>query len=280
LNDGHYSFSIQIRQLHPNSITVVLVASHPFKGASDIATNTMVRPNCGLCSEPVQPEQPSISCNSCKNLFHSNCVNPLPQSVEPPSNNPSWICKACQIKHIPNNTDDKLNRILNELQSIKSQRIKSDELLNGISLTMTALSDKVVQQGKNISALGHSVNLFGKQLNTVTNEVKSQGQLIGRLETRILATEKTLSNIAASLSTTETTPSLNDIAREVQLRTLLAVNLIIRGVPESPNTSISERIIQDKKFVSDIFDKLNPPVPVESILRAYRIGKTIISHDY
>jgi len=139
---------------------------------------------------------------------------------------------------------------------------------------MTALNDKVVQQGKNISALRHSVNSFGQQLNTVTNDVKSQGQLIGGLDTRILAAEKTLSNIAASPSTTETTPSLNDIAREVQLRTLLAVNLIIWGVPESPSTSISERIIQDKKFVSDIFDKLNPPVPVESILRAYRISKT------
>jgi len=113
---------------------------------------------------------------------------------------------------------------------------------------MYALSDKVVQQGKNISALGHSVNSFGNQLNTVSNEVKSQGQLIGGLETRILAVEKTLSNITVSSSTTETTPSLNDIAREVQLRTLLAVNLIIRGVPESPNTSLSERIIQDKKI--------------------------------
>ncbi|CAI6354207.1 unnamed protein product [Macrosiphum euphorbiae] len=139
---------------------------------------------------------------------------------------------------------------------------------------MAALNDKVVQQGKNISALGHSINMFGKQLNTVTNDVKSQGQLIGGLETRILAAKKTLSNIAASPSTTESTRSINNIAREVQLRTLLAVNLIIRGVPESPNTSISERITHDKKFVSDIFDKLNPPVPVESILRAFRIGKT------
>jgi len=207
-------------------------------------------------------------------VVNSNCVKPLPLSAEPPSNNPSSIRKACQIKPIPNNTDDKLNRILNELQSIKSQQIKSDELLNCISSSMAALNDKVVQQGKNISALGHSVNSFGKQLNTVTNDVKSQGQLIGGLETRILAAEKTLSNISASPSTTESTPSINDIGREVQLRTLLAVNLIVRGVPESPNTSISERITQDKKIVSDIFDKLNPPVPVESILRAFRIGKT------
>ncbi|KAF0715593.1 Uncharacterized protein FWK35_00034356, partial [Aphis craccivora] len=209
LNDRHYSFtnyrSVNYIQI---SITAALVASQQFKGASDIATYTMVRPNCGLCSEPVQREQPSIS--------------------------------SCQIKLIPNNTDDKLNRILNELQCIKSQQIKSDELLSGISLTMYALSDKVVQQRKNISALGHSVNSFGNQLNTDSNEVKSQGQLIGGLETRILAVEKTLSNITVSSSTTETTPSLNDIAREVQLRTLLAVNLIIR----------------------------------DSILRAYRIGKT------
>jgi len=71
--------------------------------------------------------------------------------------------------------------------------------------------------------------------------------------------------------TNESTPSLNDI---VGLRSLLAVNLIIRGVPESLNTSTSERISHDKKFVSDIFDKLYNPVPAESILRAYRIGKT------
>jgi len=57
----------------------------------------------------------------------------------------------------------------------------------------------------------------------------------------MLATEKTLSNIAASPSTTESTPSLNDIAREIQLRLLLAMNLIIQGVPESFNTSTSER---------------------------------------
>lgn len=234
----------------------------------------MVRPNCGLCSEPVQREQPSISCNSCNNLFHSNCVNTLPQSFDPPSKNLSWICKACLIKLTPNYTDDKFNLILNELQSIKSQQLKSDELLNGISSSMSALNDKVLQQGKNISALGHSVNTLGKQLNTVTNDVKSHGLLIGGLETRMVATEKTLSNIAASPSTTESTPSLNEIAREVNLRSLLAVNLIVRGVPESLNASTSERISQDKKFVSDIFDKLNPPVPVETILRAYRIGKT------
>jgi len=71
----------------------------------------------------------------------------------------------------------------------------------------------------------------------------------------MLAAEKTLSNIAASPPTTEISPSLNDITRELQLRSLLAVDLIIRGVPESLNTSICERISQEKKFVSDIFDK-------------------------
>ncbi|KAF0711336.1 Uncharacterized protein FWK35_00037251 [Aphis craccivora] len=216
----------------------------------------MVRPNCELCSEPVQREQPSISCHSCKNLFHSNCVNPLSQNVSSPSNNPSWICKVCLIKPKPSDTDDKLNRILSELQSIKSHQLKSDDLLNGISSSMAALNDKVLQQGKYISSLGQSVTSLGKQLSTVTIDVKSHGQLI------------------ASPTTTEFTPSLNDIAREVQLRSLLAVNLIIRGVPESPNKSISERISHDKKFVSDIFSKLDPPVPVELILKAYRIGKT------
>ncbi|KAL4153504.1 hypothetical protein QTP88_001337 [Uroleucon formosanum] len=136
---------------------------------------------------------------------------------------------------------------------------------------MTALNDKVLQQGKNISALSHSVNTLGKQLNTVTNDVKSHGLLIDGLETRMVATGKTLSNIAASPPTTESTPSLNEIAREVQLRSLLAVNLIIWGVPKSLN--ISERISHDNKFVRIFLInlilrfRLNP-------YSAYRIGKT------
>jgi len=110
--------------------------------------------------------------------------------VSSPSNNPSWICKVCLIKPKPSDTDDKLNRILSELQSIKSHQLKSDDLLNGISSSMAALNDKVLQQGKYISSLGQSVTSLGKQLSTVTIDVKSHGQLIGGLETRMLALKR------------------------------------------------------------------------------------------
>lgn len=106
----------------------------------------MICPNCGIFSELVQCEQPSISCQKCNNLFHSNCVSSPLESLGSPSNNPSWIFNACLVKPKPSHTEDKLNLILSELQSIKSYQFKSDELLKNISTSVDALNDKVSHQ--------------------------------------------------------------------------------------------------------------------------------------
>jgi len=51
------------------------------------------------------------------------------------------------------NFNHKFSLILNELKSIKFHQLKTDGILNNISIFMNVLNDKISQQGKNISAL-------------------------------------------------------------------------------------------------------------------------------
>ncbi|KAF0693259.1 Uncharacterized protein FWK35_00033901 [Aphis craccivora] len=232
----------------------------------------MVRPNCDICSQPLLRDQPSVSCHICKNLFHSNCTTtPLAQGCAEADRQSPWTCTPCKTT----SSNDNLILILNELKSIKSQQSKSDEVLVNISSSISDLNSKVSQQGKQLSSLGQAINSLNKQLNVVTNDVKAHGKRFDDLETRITATEKTLSETVAQSSSVKPPmpPSINDVVMEIQQRTICASNIIIRGLPESLKPQLPDKISDDKQLVANILGKLNPSVPIASIVNLFRTGK-------
>lgn len=237
----------------------------------------MGRPNCGICSEPLLREQLSVSCQICKNLFHTSCTtNSLTQgSVEADRQLP-WTCTTCKTPSSAKNSNDNLSLILNELKSIKSHQIKSDEVLGNISSSISELNEKVSQHGKHLTSLSQSINSLNKQLIAVTNEVKSHDKRFSDLESRITATEKTLSETALQSSSSVISPnipSINDVVMEVQQRTICASNIIIRGAPESLKPQLSDKISDDKRLIANILEKLNSSVPITSIINTFRTGK-------
>lgn len=70
-------------------------------------------------------------------------------------------------------------------------------------------------------------------------EVKTHKNRIDSLETRISANEKSLSQLSFNPSINTDILVFNDITYEIHLKTLCASNNIIRGVPESPDSSVS-----------------------------------------
>lgn len=233
----------------------------------------MGRPNCVLCSTPVLRDQPSMSCHKCNNIFHTHCVSASSQGLDSATNILLWTCNTCLSNPIPCTNDDKLSLILKELQNIKSRQVKSDALLDNISTSVNALNSKVSEQGKHLSSLGHSVNSLNKQLTTISKEVKDHAQRFEVLETRIAATEKTLSDSVGQPSSSGSSPSINDIAMEIQQRSICALNIIIRGAPESSSSQLLNKDSDDKIFIADIFKKLNLPGPTTSIVNAFRVGR-------
>ncbi|CAI6362098.1 unnamed protein product [Macrosiphum euphorbiae] len=103
------------------------------------------------------------------------------------------------------------NLILQELKSIKSNQSNSDEALKVISSSVKALNDRVLGQGKTMTSLNQAMNTLNGNLNTVTSDVKSQGAIIGGLNTRIAAIEKSLSEAVHCPPPTTTPLALNDI---------------------------------------------------------------------
>lgn len=191
----------------------------------------------------------------------------------PPPNNLPWTCNSCFTNPISCANDDKLSLILKDLQNIKSRQVKSDTLLDNISTSVNALNLKVSEQGKHLSSLGHSVNSLNKQLTSISKEVKDHAHRFEVLETRIAATEKTLSDTVVQPSSSVSSPSINDISMEIQQRSICAPNIIIRGAPEFSSSQLLEKISDDKIFIADIFKKLNLPGPTTSIVNAFRVGR-------
>ncbi|CAI6345980.1 unnamed protein product [Macrosiphum euphorbiae] len=70
----------------------------------------------------------------------------------------------------------------------------------------------------------------------------------------------------------------NDITHEIQLRSRCAVHVIISGVLwvtlSSVGTSVSSTL-EDKTFVKEILDKLEPKLPKKVIRKVFRVGKSI-----
>ncbi|CAI6374175.1 unnamed protein product [Macrosiphum euphorbiae] len=228
----------------------------------------MGRTNCGICTELLQRDQPTTCCPKCNNLFHSSCVNDT-------SNNSQWICNDCTSLPSQTSTDDKFNLILQELKSIKSNQSKSDEALKVISSSVKALNDRVSGQAKTMTSLSQAMNTLNGNLNTVTSDVKSQGAIIGGLNTRIAAVEKNLSETVHCPPPTTTPLALNDITHEIQLRSRCAVHIIIRGVPESSVNTSASSSSADKTFVKEMLDKLEPKLPETVIRKVFRVGKII-----
>lgn len=104
---------------------------------------------------------------------------------------------------------------------------------------VNSLNDKASLQRKNISTIGQSVKSLNKQFNTVVNDFKSH--CIDCLETRIMqSTEKALFEAIVSWVPATYTPSLNEVASQIQLRSLKIFNILILWFPESLMPLFSE----------------------------------------
>lgn len=89
-----------------------------------------------------------------------------------------------------------------------------------------------------------------------------------------MSTEKALSESIVPSVTATIALSLHEVAWEIQLRSLNAFNIIIQGLPEFSKSLVLKKISEDKNIVSNIFNKLDPPVSVTSITKAFRIDKS------
>ncbi|CAI6351136.1 unnamed protein product [Macrosiphum euphorbiae] len=119
------------------------------------------------------------------------------------------------------------------------------------------------------------MNTLNENLNTVTSDVKSQGAIIGGLNTRIAAVEKSLSEAVHCPPPTTNPLALNDITHEIQLRSRCAVHIIIHGVPESSVSTSASSTSEDKTFVKEMLDKLEPKLPETVIRKVFRVGNSI-----
>lgn len=98
---------------------------------------------------------------------------------------------------------------------------------------------------------------------------------LNSFKTRLEASEKILSEAIIGLpsSTSTNTPSLNDNTYEIQLRSQCVKNIIILGALKSLYFQASKRMSGDLYLVQIWFQKLEPPVPLASICKVFRIGK-------
>jgi len=225
----------------------------------------MGRTNCEICTEFLQRDQPTTCCPN------ATTFSTLPVSII------LQIIHNGSVTFLPSQAsiDDKFNLILQELKSIKSNQSKSDEALKFISSSVKALNDRVSGQGKTMTSLSQAMNTLNLNLNFVTSDVKSQSGIIGGLNTRIAAMEKCLSEAVHCPPPTTIPLTLNDITHEFQLRSRCAVHIIIRGVPESSVSSSASSTSEDKTFVKEMLDKLEPKLPETVIRKVFKVGKSI-----
>jgi len=118
------------------------------------------------------------------------------------------------------------------------------------------------------------MNTLNGNLNTVTSDVKSQGEIIGGLNTRIAAVVKSLSEAMHCPPPTTTPLALNDITYEIQLRSCCAVHIIIHGVTESSVSTSASSTSEDKTFVKEMLNKLVPKLSEAVIRKVFRVGKS------
>ncbi len=201
---------------------------------------------CGRCRKPLQPTDQALECETCHQVFHTQCenVNKTQYNCIAASNKGKgkgksrvhWYCNTCDIV-----TNDWMRSMstLHANQQVLERRVEK-------------LEEKVEKKAD-------------------LEDVKQIENRVTGLEGKINQIQENPGSSQPSTSSGQGNPS--DVIREIKDQEERKRNLVFFNIPESKASDVNDRAKHDKEEVKEISKICQATIKKDEMIKAIRLGK-------
>lgn len=215
---------------------------------------------CATCSVTIRRNQRgSISCTTCKNLYHCDCVSLKQEDIDYLANSDkSWSCQNCLKK---------TKKLSTQSDSTPKLTAQSDfkliiSQLDALRIEQSKLTSLFKVQSEKFDSLESKFTEVFSQLTSIKEENRALRNDLNSLVKRVDAIE---TNNSKYISNEEALSDFSD-------RQTRSKNIIIFNVRESINTAIDE---SDSVTVNRIFEKIGIDIRPITLHRLGKLGDKI-----
>jgi len=228
---------------------------------------------CNVCQTYVKSSEKGFKmCEACKDWYHVKCVGMNVKLYDllltEGTKQIHWFCNQCDSKvmELCNITArcEKMERDLSEIR----QELNKKADMNVVANSLMELENKITKQ------------LQTKLSAEVDNRVETHAESFRDIMTQQLQEAVDDRIGVSSDELQEMQRKINDAkmsAMEEQDKEACRNNIVVYHVPESDGGSFEERKIDDKRFVAQLFTKMEVGVMNEDIRDVIRLGKWALS---
>ncbi len=201
---------------------------------------------CGRCRKPLQPTDQALECETCHQVFHTQCEN---------VNKTQYNCIAASSKG-KGKAKSRVHWYCNTCDLVTNDWMRS----------MSTLHANQQQLEGKVKKLEEKMETKADQ-----NEVEKIDQRVTNLEGKINTIQQNPENPQPSTSGVQN--NAEDVIKEIKEQEERKRNIIFFNVPESKSSDLNERTKHDKEEIKELSKICQATIKKDEMIKAKRLGK-------
>ncbi len=201
---------------------------------------------CGRCRKPLQPTDQALECETCHQIFHTQCEN---------VNKTQYNCIAASAK-AKGKAKSRVHWYCNTCDIVTNDWMRS----------MSTLHANQQELQSKVKELEEKVDKKADQ--TTVDEIQSR---VTNLEAKVNGIHENPQNPQPSTSSGQGNQS--DVIKEIRDQEEQKRNLVFFNIPESKASDVNDRAKHDKEEVKEISKICQATIKKDEMTRAIRLGK-------
>ncbi len=216
--------------------------------SSDSIVNTLDNSSCGRCRNPVQQTDQALECETCHQIFHTQCEN---------VNKTQYNCIAASAKG-KGKAKSRVHWYCNTCDIVTNDWMRSMSTLHA---NQQVLQEKVKKLEEKLEGKADQ------------NDVKNIENKVDILERKVSSIQEKTQNAQPSTSGSSSQENASDVIKEIKQQEDRKRNMIFFNVPESKSSDVNDRIKHDKEEVKELSRICQATIKKDDMVRAKRLGK-------
>ena len=204
--------------------------------------------SCGRCRDPVQQTDQALECETCHQMFHTQCEN---------VNKTQYNCIAASAKG-KGKAKSRVHWYCNTCEIVTNDWMRSMSTLHA---NQQVLQEKVKKLEENLEGKADQ------------NDVKKIENRVDILEGKVNTIQEKPQNPQPSTSGTPTQENTSDVIKEIKEQEDRKRNMIFFNVPESKLSDVNDRTKHDKEEVKELSRLCQATIKKDDMIRVKRLGK-------
>jgi len=224
---------------------------------------------CPSCDKIVTQKDTAVQCEICECWWHAKCEAISEEGFKVlQRENAHWFCVKC---------NKGAGKVLQALAKVEARLDKTDEEVKGVKQRVDTLSIEVEDIIGRLNEHNRDVNNLVVRIEELESKESDEQEVAGTIDdvidrsvnVRLIQLEQLKESLTETKASVEEQKDKEDRMN----------NIIIYRVAESHAENVTDRGIEDRRFVEQLLCGLNVGVVHEDIRKVLRLGKRMVDTD-